>query len=85
MKTVSQKFSNGDPIDSYHATAIAEGFAMGEPTMQDQLTAWAYLIRTGLCWQLQGHFGRTANDFIERGIITPEGEISWETVDEILE
>jgi len=86
MKTVEQKFSTGDPIDNYNAVAYAEGFAGNkETTMADELTAWAHLIRTGMCWSLQGWFGRTASSLIERGMITPEGDISWEVVDELLD
>ena len=83
MKT-EQTFSNGDPVNNYNATAIAEGFTQSEPTTEDYLAAWAYLIRTGLCWSLQGYFGRTATNLIESGAITPEGHIDWVTVDELI-
>jgi len=29
------------------------------------------LINTGLAWQLQGHYGRTAHDLLSQGICTP--------------
>lgn len=62
--------------DSYLATAYAEGFGEGEDaTEQEQLEAWAYLIKTGLCWNLQGWFGRTASSLIEAEVISKEGEI----------
>jgi hypothetical protein len=44
---------------------IAEG--VESATEEEQLEAWQYLIDTGLCWQLQGWFGRTARDLIARG------------------
>lgn len=60
----------------YLATAYAEGFLEGEgATEQEQLEAWAYLIKTGLCWRLQGWYGRTAQWLIEDKIISKEGEI----------
>lgn len=60
----------------YLATAYAEGFLEGEgATEQEQLEAWAYLIKTGLCWSLQGWYGRTAQWLIEDKIISKEGEI----------
>jgi hypothetical protein len=63
----------------YMATAYAEGFCEGEgATDEEQLEAWAYLIKTGHCWSLQGWFGRTASQLIEQGIITKEGEINYE-------
>lgn len=62
--------------DSYLATAYAEGFCEGEDaTYEEQIEAWAYLIKTGLAWQLQGWFGRNAQSLIDDGIISKEGEI----------
>jgi hypothetical protein len=58
----------------YLATAYAEGFCEGEgATQKEQLEAWQYLIDTGLCWRLQGFFGRTARDLIESGLCHPAG------------
>lgn len=64
----------------YDAVAIAEGFCEHEPTLEETLEAWAHLIETGHCWQLQGWFGRNAESFIKDGIITEDGKINWETV-----
>ena len=56
-------------MDAYLATAIAEGFCEGEGASEEQqLEAWQYLIDTGLCWQLQGCFGRQAERLIEAGV-----------------
>ena len=61
----------------YLASAYAEGFCEGENASQEeQLEAWAYLIKTGLCWQLQGFYGRTAQHLISTGIISQEGIIN---------
>jgi hypothetical protein len=61
---------------TYLATAYAEGFCEGEGASQEeQLEAWAYLVKTGACWSLQGFFGRTAAYLIENGAITKEGEV----------
>jgi len=59
-------------LTPYLATAIAEGFCEGEgASEQEQIEAWQYLIDNGICWQLQGWFGRTATDLIEQGICKP--------------
>lgn len=50
---------------------IEQGDAGPEKIME----AWAYLIRTGIVWQLQGFYGRGAEHLIEAGWISPEGEI----------
>ena len=55
-------------MDNYLAVGIAEGFE--EPENEEQvIQAWQYLLDTGLVWQLQGSFGRTANALKEQGII----------------
>ena len=54
-------------MDNFTAVAIAEGFEA--PEYEEQLIeAWQHLIDTGLCWSLQGWFGRQASALIEAGI-----------------
>jgi hypothetical protein len=56
-------------MDTYTAVGIAEGFV--EAGSEEQvIEAWQYLIDTGLAWQLQGWFGRTAAHLIGEGICT---------------
>lgn len=60
-------------MDPYTATMIAEG--MIEPETEDQaIEAWQQLIDTGLAWQLQGSFGRTAQALIDSGICHLPGD-----------
>jgi hypothetical protein len=54
-------------MDSYLATGLAEGFEQG--TEQEVIAAWQYLHDTGLAYQLQGWFGRTAQELIKNKII----------------
>lgn len=54
-------------MDNYRAVGLAEGFEDG--TEQEQIEAWQYLVDTGLAWQLQGWFGRTATNLIGAGVI----------------
>ena len=56
-------------MDSFNAVGIAEGFVECDSEEQ-YLQAWQELVNTGLAWKLQGWFGRTANELIERGFIT---------------
>ena len=54
----------------YLACAIAEGFCEGEgATEKEQIEAWQYLHDTGNAYKLQGWYGRTATDLLERGVI----------------
>lgn len=70
----------------YLATAYAEGFCEGEgASLEEQIQAWAFLIKTGQCWTLQGWFGRRASELIDNGYIAKDGTINWELfeIDEI--
>jgi hypothetical protein len=51
-------------------------FEAGEQEPADTLELFAYLIRTGQAWRLQGYYGRSAANLIRDGFITPEGEIT---------
>jgi hypothetical protein len=52
----------------YTATAAAEGFDGIEHDEETIISAWQYLIDTGLAWSLQGWFGRTAAALIDNGV-----------------
>jgi hypothetical protein len=51
---------------------IAEG--VDEATEEEYFAAWQHLIDTGIAWQLQGWFGRTAQSLIDNGDCRPPGE-----------
>lgn len=42
-----------------------------EMTEQEEIDFFQSLIDSGLVWKLQGHYGRTARDFIESGMCFP--------------
>ena len=54
-------------MNNYDAVMIAEGVI--EVDEDKQIEAWQHLVDTGLAWNLQGWFGRTAMDLIEQGVI----------------
>jgi hypothetical protein len=56
-------------INTFNAVGIAEGFIEADSEEQ-VIEAWQYLVDSGIVWQLQGWFGRTATDLIERGFIS---------------
>lgn len=56
-------------MNNYLAVGIAEGFEEAQDEAQI-IEAWQYLHDTGLAYQLQGWFGRTAQDLLNRGIIS---------------
>ena len=52
----------------FEATMIAEGAQ--DATEEEQIEAWQFLHDTRLAYQLQGWFGRRAQDLIAQGVIT---------------
>ena len=43
----------------------------GEMDNEEILEFFQELVNSGLCWQLQGHYGRTAHALITEGEISP--------------
>ena len=65
-------------MDPFTATMIAEGAEAAPPEKQKE--AWEFLIDTGLCWKLQGWFGRTAQALLDAGVIVPKEERCGEVI-----
>lgn len=55
-------------INKADAAGIAEGWIEVD-TEEEVIQAWQHLVDSGLAWQLQGWFGRTAKHLIEEGVI----------------
>jgi hypothetical protein len=59
-----------DYIDSIIA------YEQGDMTEQEMVYFFAELIKSGIVWKLQGHYGRTASALIREGWIDSEGNVS---------
>ena len=66
-------------IDTYTACSIVEGFGEPSDDLLEQYdgdleaihaACWQSLIDSGVCWQLQGWYGRTAAYLIDIGTCT---------------
>lgn len=55
-------------MDLFRAAMVAEGVEEVD-TEEEYLAAWQLLVDTGVCWRLQGWFGRTAAGLIQEGLI----------------
>ena len=53
-------------MDNMKAIEIIE--SKEDATQEEEVAAWQYLINTGICWELQGFYGRTAMRLIEEGV-----------------
>lgn len=54
-------------FSTFDAVGLAEGFVDGSE--EERIAAWQQLHDTGLAYQLQGWFGRTAQQLIAEGVI----------------
>jgi hypothetical protein len=43
-------------------------------TVEEIIQLFQHLVNTGLAWQLQGSYGRTAQSMIDSGIVSPASE-----------
>ena len=55
-------------MDDFTAIGLAEGFIEAESEEQ-VIEAWQHLLDTGLCFKLQGWFGRSAMLLVKKGVI----------------
>ena len=59
-------------MNTFDAVMIAEG--VNDADEKTYTEAWQHLIDTGVCWNLQGWFGRQAIKLIEEGVCVQEKE-----------
>lgn len=51
-------------------------FESGELDEDATLELFQYLVNTGLAWQLQGSYGRTAKSLLDAGLISPHSPVT---------
>ncbi len=68
---------NGKSVKKEHpldvTSAIIE-YEQGDLSQERTLELFQHLVDTGLAWQLQGHYGRTAANLLAQGLIKPTTE-----------
>ena len=50
-------------------------FEEGLMSEVEEIQFFSQLIKTKMCWSLQGFYGRTAASYIQSGIISEKGKI----------
>jgi len=56
-------------------TSSIVDYESGQLDQCEMIELFSDLVRTGLAWELQGHYGRTAMALIEGGYISRTGEV----------
>lgn len=60
-------------------------YESGELDARGTVELFAEGIKSGMVWQLQGSYGRTAKSLIEAGYISEAGEIDQNSLDTLTE
>jgi hypothetical protein len=58
-----------------HVGAII-AYEQGDLNEEKCIELFQYLVDTGLAWQLQGHYGRTAEALIQAGYVNRKVEVN---------
>lgn len=67
-----------------NTTGMIIDYEQGELEAGQVVELFAELIKTGLAWQLQGSYGRTAKAMMDSGVINSRGEIDWDAYDTMI-
>jgi len=62
-------------MDKNKRIELIIAFESGELEEKETLKLFSDLIKTGMCWKLQGFYGRIAEDLIQKNIINRKGNI----------
>tara|TARA_R100001082_G_C4338940_1_gene149173 strand:+ start:58 stop:279 length:222 start_codon:yes stop_codon:yes gene_type:complete len=60
------------------------GYECGDLNDTETLELFSHLIKNGMAWNLQGHYGRFAKSLIDDNYIDKDGTINWDYVNELL-
>lgn len=58
-------------------------YESGELSDEETVELFSMLVKSGMAWSLQGHYGRTATVMIDTGVLSEVGEIDYERFTEL--
>lgn len=58
-------------------------YELGELDESETLELFAHLVETGMAWNLQGAYGRAAQRLIDLGLITADGSVAPQAIEEL--
>lgn len=58
-------------------------YESGKLSDEETVELFSMLVKSGMAWSLQGHYGRIATDMIESGVLNEAGEIDYERLNEL--
>ena len=61
-------------VEPYDSVSHIIAYEQGELNQEEIVELFQHLIESGLAWQLQGHYGRTAKALIDAGHCQPQSE-----------
>jgi len=57
------------------------GYECGDLNDKETLELFSHLIKNGMAWNLQGNYGRTANQLIIHDYINKNGDINYKKLE----
>jgi hypothetical protein len=72
------------PGTQAHAQMLVDDivrYESGEMTEREMIDFFGQLVKNGMAWSLQGHYGRTARDLMSSGLIDRDGNVNQDEVD----
>lgn len=58
-------------------------YESGVMGVKETVEFFSELVKSGMAWTLQGHYGRTATSLIKTGLLDKKGNINQEHLDQI--